>query len=152
MKFVSLMRFFLICACSWLSLKSQAAEKPPSKTSATTGQARLIVQRTPNFGSNLVVRLSIDGKKVADIPRNQHYGGFISSGRHSLTVLSIPNTEHRRATSVRLTVKSRQVYIYTAAWDSNRLVLVPSTLYSPSTRVPAETTTATSKSEGKRRK
>src|SRR4029077_8228860 len=59
---------------------------------------RLIVQRAPNFGTDLVVRLSIDGTRVADIPRNQHYGSFLSAGHHVLTVLALPKTDSRRPT------------------------------------------------------
>src|SRR3954470_11341464 len=89
---------------------------------------RLIVQRSPNFGSNLVLRLSIDGRKVADIPRNRHYGDFISAGHHSLTVRAIPDSRSRPA-SISITVKSGKLYIYTVGWSADRLVLQPSTLY-----------------------
>jgi hypothetical protein len=94
------------------------------------------VQRAPNFGTDLVVRLSIDGTRVADIPRNQHYGGVLSAGRHVLTVLALPNTQSRRPTSMRLRVRSGHVYIFTATWESDRLVLRPSNSYSPTMRVP----------------
>lgn len=115
-----------ICAVFCATGRTGAAGQP---------NARLIVQRTPTFGTNLFIRLSIDGRHVADIPRDQHYGGFLSAGRHVLTVLSLPNTESRRPTSIRLTVKPGQLYIYTAMWDSDRMVLRPSTSYSPTTRV-----------------
>jgi hypothetical protein len=99
--------------------------------------ARLIVQRAPNFGTDLVVRLLIDGARVADIPRNQHYGSVLSAGRHVLTVLALPRTGSRRPTSMRLTLQSGHVYIFTATWESDRLVLRPSNSYSPTARVPA---------------
>ena len=102
--------------------KSKPKSKPP---------ARLIVQRAPNFGTNLVLQLSIDGRKTADIPRDQHYGGTISAGRHTLTVISLPNTQSRRPISMRLTFQSGKVYLYTAMWDRDRLVLRPSTNYIP---------------------
>jgi len=38
-------------------------------------------------------------------------------------------------TSIGVTAKSGQVYIFTATWSSNRLVLQPSNYYSPTTRV-----------------
>src|SRR5207253_2687478 len=60
---------------------------------------RLIIQRAPNFGNDLVVDLSIDGKKVANIPRDQRYDGSVSAGRHVLTVTVAPNSEHRPPTS-----------------------------------------------------
>ena len=108
-----------------------------TQASSSSKGARLIIQRAPNFGNDLFVRLSIDGKRVADIPRNQHYGGVVSAGRHVLTVLAMPNTESRRPTAMRLTVRSGEIYIFTAGWQSDELVLRRSTSYSPTTAVPA---------------
>jgi hypothetical protein len=126
--------FFLGLAISLALMTS--AEARPTPTPIPSGKtARLIVQRAPNFGSDLFIRLLIDGRQVANIPRNQHYGGFISAGRHTVTALALPNTEARRPTSIRLTVKAGQVYIFTASWDADRLVLVPSNYYMPTTRV-----------------
>ena len=99
------------------------------------GIARLIVQRTPNFGTNLVVQLSIDGKRVANIPRNQHYGGILSPGRHTLKVLAIPNTQSRRPASIRIAVQPGKSYVYTAMWDRDRLILRQSFTYSPTQAV-----------------
>jgi len=110
--------------------------KPRPKPSPTpSGPAgRLIVQRAPNFGTDLSIRLSIDGKKVSNIPRNQHYGGVLAAGRHVVTVLALPNTQSRRPTSIALTVKAGKVYIFTATWEGDRLLLRPSDYYSPTTR------------------
>jgi hypothetical protein len=114
------------------------ARTRPTPTPTPSGPAgRLIVQRAPNFGSDLFIRLSIDGRRVADIPRNQHYGGILSAGRHTLTALALPNTQSRRPTSIRLTVQAGRVYIFTATWQSDRFVLQPSSYYSPTTRVNA---------------
>jgi hypothetical protein len=128
--------FFLGLAISLAPMTSAEARPRPTPTPIPSGKtARLIVQRAPNFGSDLFIRLLIDGRQVANIPRNQHYGGFISAGRHTVTALALPNTEARRPTSIRLTVKAGQVYIFTASWDADRLVLVPSNYYMPTTRV-----------------
>jgi hypothetical protein len=119
-----------------LSVASDAQARPrPTPSPTPSGKVgRIIVQRAPNFGSDLFIRVSIDGKRVANIPRNQHYGGIVAAGTHTLTVIALPNTESRRPTSIRLTVKSAQVYIFTATWSSDRLVLVPSTYYMPTIR------------------
>ena len=95
---------------------------------------RLIVQRAPNFGSDLFIRLSIDGKRAANIPRNQHYGGILAAGRHRLTAIALPNTQSRRPTSIAVTIKPGKVYIFTAAWEGDRLILRPSNFYMPTTR------------------
>ncbi|HVI82476.1 MAG TPA: hypothetical protein VM717_07000 [Chthoniobacterales bacterium] len=113
--------------------RSHATPTPTPKTSPrATG--RLIVQRAPNFGTDLSIRLSVDGKKVADIPRNQHYGGVLAAGRHAVSALALPNTQSRRPTSIVVTIKPGKVYIFTATWDADRLVLRPSDYYSPTTR------------------
>lgn len=119
-----------------LGISSAHGRSRPTPTPTPSGKtARLIVQRAPNFGSDLFIRLSIDGKRVANIPRNQHYGGLLPVGGHTVTALALPNTEARRPTSIRLTAKAGQVYIFTATWNSDRLVLAPSTYYTPTTRV-----------------
>jgi hypothetical protein len=119
-----------------LSVASDAQARPrPTPSPTPSGKVgRIIVQRAPNFGSDLFIRVAIDGKRVANIPRDQHYGGIVAAGTHTLTVIALPNTESRRPTSIRLIVKSGQVYIFTATWSSDRLVLVPSTYYMPTTR------------------
>jgi hypothetical protein len=126
----------IVAAVVAMSAPSAYARPRPTPAPTPSGKtARLIVQRAANFGSDLFIRLLIDGKQVANIPRNQHYGGFIVAGRHTVTALALPNTEARRPTSMRLTAKAGQVYIFTASWDSDRLVLVPSNYYMPTTRV-----------------
>lgn len=129
--------FVLVVAWAMFGLATQVQARPrPTPVPTPTGKVgRVIVQRAPNFGSDLFIRLLIDGKHVANIPRNQHYGGVVSAGRHTVTAIALPNTESRRPTSMRLTVKAGQVYIFTATWDSDRLVLAPSNYYLPTTRV-----------------
>jgi hypothetical protein len=128
---------FPVVLVVFVAVASEAEARPrPTPTPMPSGKtARLIVQRAPNFGSDLVIRLSIDGKRVADIPRSQHYGGFVPAGRHTISALALPNTEARPSTSIKLTAKAGQVYIFTATWNSDRLVLVPSSYYTPTTRV-----------------
>jgi hypothetical protein len=104
----------------------------PLSTGHPTG--RLIVQRAPNFGTDLFIRLLIDGKKAGDIPRNQHYGGVLAAGRHVVTALALPNTQSRRPTSIGVTIKSGKVYIFTAMWEGDRLILRPSDFYMPTVR------------------
>src|SRR5438128_951786 len=126
--------------CSWamaILCALAAAREATAKPRATPAPApkgptaRLIVQRAPNFGTDLSVRLWVDGAKAADIPRNQHYGGLLAARRHSVTVLALPNTQSRRPTSIAVTMKPGKVYIFTATWDGDRLLLRPSDYYTP---------------------
>ncbi|HYR22743.1 MAG TPA: hypothetical protein VEP30_07470 [Chthoniobacterales bacterium] len=116
--------------------RARATPTPaPSATGHSTG--RLIVQRAPNFGTDLSIRLLIDGKKAGDIPRNQHYGGVLTAGRHVVTALALPNTQSRQPTSIGVTIQSGKVYIFTATWEGDRLILRPSNFYMPTTRANA---------------
>jgi hypothetical protein len=125
-------RIFLILAFAGAFLVSGTEAQARDKG------GRLIVQRAPNFGTDLVVHLSIDGAKVANIPRDQHYEGSVSAGRHVLTVVAVPNTESRRPTSTHLTVQSGHTYIFNAVWEPDRgVVLRKSTVASDTTRAPS---------------
>jgi hypothetical protein len=127
----------VVCAMFISATDANArARATPTPTPSTSGHptGRLIVQRAPNFGTDLSIRLLIDGKKVGDIPRNQHYGGVLTAGRHVVTALALPNTQSRRPTSISVTIKPHQVYIFTATWEGDRLILRPSNLYMPTLR------------------
>ena len=117
-----------------VSSEVQARGRPTPSPTPRGPTGRLIVQRAPNFGTDLSIRLLIDGKHAANIPRNQHYGGVLPAGRHTVTALALPNTQSRRPTSIVVTIKPGKVYIFTAMWESDRLVLRPSDYYTPTTR------------------
>jgi hypothetical protein len=126
-------RIFLIltfaCAIFLSGTETQAA-----RSSHKGG--RLIIQRAANFGNDLVLDLSIDGKKVANIPRDQRYDGSVSTGRHVLNVTVAPNSEHRPPTSMRLNIQSGHTYVFVAGWQSDRLVLQRTTLSNATLEVP----------------
>ena len=128
-KYVSRIFLILSFACAIF------VSAPEAQASSHSG-GRLIVQRAPNFGTDLFIRLSIDGKEVANIPRGQRFDGSVSAGRHVVTVLSLPNTEARRPTSMRLTIRSGHIYVFTAGWNADRLVLRRSTLSNATLETP----------------
>jgi hypothetical protein len=133
--FLALAGVILVAPTEVQAFPSLFGKPRTTQPTAPSGKfGRLIVQRAPNFGTDLFIRLSIDGKRAADIPRNQHYGGVLTAGRHTLTALALPNTQSRRPTSIGVTIKSGKVYIFTAAWEGDRLILRPSDFYSPTTR------------------
>ena len=85
----------------------------------------------PNFGRNLVIDLWIDGREVANIERDRRYDRFMSAGHHVLTVLAVPDSEFRQPRSIDLTVQPGRTYVFTAAWESDHVVLYRSTLHKP---------------------
>ena len=126
-------RVFLILAFACAIFVS-GTEMEAASTSHKGG--RLIVQRAPNFGTDLAIHLSIDGKEVANIPRDHRYDGYVSAGRHVLTALALPNTQVLQPTSMRLTIRSGRTYVFTAGWDADRLVLRRSTLSNATLETP----------------
>jgi hypothetical protein len=103
---------------------------------ARHGGAHLIVQRAANFGNEVVVHLAIDGRDVANIARAHRYEGYVSGGRHTLTISPLPNPQRVPATSTRVTLRSGRTNIYMAAWGSKQLVLRPTKDNIPATPAP----------------
>ena len=66
-----------------------------------------------------------DGRAVADIVQGRHFDGFVPAGRHVLTASAVPATYFRPPTSIPLTVGRGHMYVFTAVWDSDVVVLRP---------------------------
>ena len=88
------------------------------------------MERAPNFGWDLAVRLWIDGRAVPNIVQSRRYDGFVPAGHHVLTVLAVPKNGFRWPTSIPLTVRPGHTYVFTAVWDSNLVFLRRSALSS----------------------
>ena len=102
------------------------AKPLPRKTTNVSSQpgGRLVVERSPTFGWNVAVRLKIDGTPVANISQGGRYDAPLPAGHHRLTV-SVSNTE---PTSIELNVQPSRTEVFTAMWDSDRVVLRSSKL------------------------
>ena len=86
---------------------------------------RLIVCRDPALGNFLIAHLDVDGVPVAPIAYGRTYEGFLSPGRHVLSVLPTPNPAWRNPPAMALNVRSGQTYTFTAIGDSGYLILLP---------------------------
>ena len=115
----------LICV-NWVTTTVGQLSSTLARTSS--GGGRLIVQRAADFGWDLAVHLEIDGKAVRNIVQGRRYDGFIPTGHHVLNVSAVPNNYFRRPMSMLLTVQPGHIYVFTAVWDSDRVVLRPSML------------------------
>ena len=79
--------------------------------------ARLIVRRIPNLGNDVIVDLYVDGVAVAPIGYGRTYEGFLSPGRHVLSVLPTPSPKWSTPSTMTLDVRSGQTYSFTAMGD-----------------------------------
>jgi hypothetical protein len=112
-------RFFLILVSVCAFSAGSAVAQPGG---------RLVVLRAANFGWNIAVHLKIDGRAVANIVQGRRYDHLIPPGRHALTVSAVPNYYFYDPTSVGINVRPGRTYVFTAMWDSDRVVLRPSVL------------------------
>ena len=114
--------FSLACACLLIGCETtqqNAATAPPPPNSA-----RLVVDRVANFGSDLVLVLSIDGKDVGSFTEGRHYSGYLSPGQHTITARVSPNEAGIRSARKTLNVKAGQIYSYTAGQSGGSMTLV----------------------------
>ena len=111
----------LACACV---ISVGCATNHPGAATAPPNSGHLLVNRAANFGTNLGLILSVDGKDVGSFPEGQNYDGYLSAGQHRLTARADPPPTGARPGRATLTVKAGQTYSYTAAWSGQKLVLV----------------------------
>jgi hypothetical protein len=96
-----------------------AATAPPPKNAG-----HLLINRVANFGSGLVLVLSVDGKDVATLTEGQNYSGYLSAGQHQITARVDPFQAGTRPTSKTLTIQAGHTYSYTAGWSGQNVVFV----------------------------
>src|SRR5215813_8982360 len=116
----------LILACIGLILvgcgtttQQGAATGPPPPNSA-----RLLVNRVANFGSDLSLILSIDGKDVGSFTEGRNYSGYLSPGQHVIVARVDPNQTGINPARKTLNVKAGQTYSYTAGQSGGSMTLV----------------------------
>jgi hypothetical protein len=97
---------------------------PGAAMVAPPNSGHLIINRVANFGSNLSLVVSVDGKDVGSFTEGRTYSGYLPAGQHVITARCDPNPGGRRPGRKTLTVQAGQTYSYTAAWSGGKLVLV----------------------------
>src|SRR5207248_8480870 len=114
MKKYSLITCIVSLACAGLIFTGCATNQATAPIPANSG--RLLVYRAANFGSGLVLVLSVDGKDVATLTEGQNYNGYLSAGQHQITARIDPFQSGSRPTRRTLTIQAGQTYSYTASW------------------------------------
>jgi hypothetical protein len=111
-------------ACAVLILSACETSGPGAAAAPPPNSARLIVNRVANFGSDMVLVLSIDGKDVATLTEGNNYNGFLTAGQHTMTARVDPFQAGTRPTKKMLTIQAGQTYNFTASWSGQRVVFV----------------------------
>jgi len=122
MKKYSSIIYMLSLACAGLIFTGCATNQATAPIPANSGH--LIVTRVANFGENLGLVVSVDGKDVGSFSEGRSYSGYLSAGQHVITARADPRQPGARPGRKTLTVQAGQTYSYTAAWSGGNLVLV----------------------------
>jgi len=123
MKKHSLIIHTLNLACAGL-IAGCATNQPGAATAPPPNSGHVIINRVANFGSNLSLVVSVDGKDVGSFTEGRNYAGYLPAGQHTLTARVDPNPSGKHPARKTLTVQAGQTYSYTAAWSGQKLVLV----------------------------
>src|ERR1700719_2881439 len=88
--------------------------------------ARLIVNRSADFGINESINLAIDGVQVAVLGINQNYQAALPPGKHVVSITTNPKTYGQdSAIQIPVNAEPGKTYTFTAVWDdSERASLV----------------------------
>jgi hypothetical protein len=113
----------LACACL-ISAGCATNQAGPGTAPPPKNAGHLLVYRVANFGTDLSLVLSVDGKDVGSFTEGRNYDGYLSAGQHRLTARVDPNRVGTRPGRKTLTVQAGQTYSFTAAWSGGNLVLV----------------------------
>ena len=116
--------YILSLACACLISVGCATNQPGAAAAPPPNSARLLVNRVANFGSNLVLILSVDGKDVGNFTEGRSYSGYLSAGQHVITALVDPNMTGAQPARKTLNVKAGQTYSFTAGLSGGNMTLV----------------------------
>jgi len=122
-KYSSIIHIFSV-ACACLIFAGCTTNQGLGTAPIPANSGHLIVTRVANFGADLGLVLSVDGKDVGSFTEGAQYSGYLPAGQHRLTARVDPNRTGTGPARKTLTVQAGQTYSYTAAWSGQRLVLV----------------------------
>ena len=111
----------LACACL---LAAGCTTQPGAATAPPPNSGHLLIYRVANFGSNMSLVVSVDGKDVGSFTEGRNYSGYLPAGQHHITARVDPNQTGARPGRKTLIVKAGQTYSYTAGWSGGNVVLV----------------------------
>ena len=84
----------------------------------------LLINRVANFGSDLSLVVSVDGKDVGSFTEGRNYSGYLPAGQHTIVARVDPNMTGARPARKTLTIQAGQTYSYTAGLSGGNMTLV----------------------------
>src|SRR5262245_24846490 len=112
----------LSLACAGL-IAACAANQAGAGTEPSSNSGHVLIDRVANFGTDLGLVVSIDGKDVGTFSEGRNYSGDLSAGEHTIIVRVDPNRTDAQPAQVKLNVIAGQTYSYTAGWSGEDMAL-----------------------------
>jgi len=94
-----------------------------NQAGAAPNSGHLLIDRVANFGADLGLVVSIDGKDVGTFSEGRNYSGDLPAGQHTIIVRVDPNRTDAQPAQVKLNVEAGQTYSYTAGWSGEDMAL-----------------------------
>ena len=111
-------------ACAGMALLGCETTGAGGAAAAPPNSGHVLIYRVANFGADMALVVSIDGKDVGSFSEGANYSGYLPAGQHRITVRAEPNRGGVRPGRQTLMVHAGQTYVYTAAWSGGNMRLV----------------------------
>jgi len=124
MKKYSSIIYIVSLACAGLIFTGCATNQATAPIPPNSGH--VLIYRVANFGTDLSLVVSVDGKDVGSFSEGRNYSDYLPAGQHVLVARVDPNRTGVQPGRKTLNVKAGQTYVYTAAWSGGgeKLTLV----------------------------
>jgi hypothetical protein len=114
----------LTLGCAGMALVSCETTRSGAAAAAPPNSGHVLIYRVANFGSDMALVVSVDGKDVGSFSEGNNYSGYLPAGQHQITVRAEPNRGGVGPGRKTLAVQAGQTYSFTAAWSGGNLKLV----------------------------
>jgi hypothetical protein len=122
MKKYSSIIYIVGLACAGLIFTGCATNQASAPIPANSGH--LLINRVANFGADLSLVVSIDGKDVGSFTEGRNYSGYLPAGQHVIIARVNPNLTGAGPAQKTLDVKAGQTYSFTAGLSGGKMTLV----------------------------
>lgn len=124
MKRYSLVSYLFSLACAGLVMVGCQTTQSGTASAPPANSGRLLINRVANFGADLSLVVSVDGKDVGSFTEGRNFSGYLPAGQHVIVARVDPNQTGARPGRKTLTVQAGQTYSFTAGWSGGNVVLV----------------------------
>jgi hypothetical protein len=105
-------------------ISAGCATQPGAATAPPPNSGHLLINRVANFGSNVSLVVSVDGKDVGSFTEGRNYSGYLPAGQHVIVARVDPNQTGAGPARKTLNVKAGQTYSFTAGLSGGNMTLV----------------------------